>query len=841
MKKYLPHILVIVGFILVAFFFCYPQISGKQFVAGDQEQWKGMSEEGRAYHEKTGEQVFWSNSMFGGMPTFTYYVAKSNNLVLYIQNTLFDGFIKTPASFLMLAMICFYILGCVQKWDRWVSIAGSVIYAFSTYNIILIIAGHNTKMYTIAYLPAMIGGLLLLYRSRYWTGVPLLAIALAFMIANAHYQVLYYVAIMILCIVIAFLVIAIKQKKLKEYFISSAIALVIAAVALGPSLQFFMATLEFNKTTMRGGESELTLNHDKEKKEGGLDKEYAFRWSNGIGETFSLMIPLLYGGASSENIGADSHTGEALANFGVPQEYIDQITAQAPLYWGPQPFLLGPVYFGAVVCFLFVLGTMVVRSPHKWWIIGVSALAIVMSWGKNFAGFNYFLFDTLPALNKFRIPSMILVLPQFLFPFLGLWALNDIVKEKISNEELWRKTKIAVIITAGLCLLLGIGGNMFFSYKSELSDASTAQRYSQMLNNKDAGVQIVKAVQEDRAAIATKSALTSAVYIILAGAVIWGFSRRKIKPQMLVAGISLLAVIDLVSVAGRYLNEERYQEEDASEMALQPRPVDQQILQDSDPYYRVLDITKDVFNDGAQAYFHKVIGGHSPAKMEIYQDLIDVHMNGKFNMQVLNMLNTKYVIFPGGKNGEPAAMPNPEALGNAWFVNEVKWATTADEEILGMKANYLGDTTQVPNAFNPKTTAIMRNKYQSDMNGYSFGKDSAAAIKLNKYGLDELSFASNNSQNGVAVFSDIYYPYGWHAYVDGKETPIMKANYVLRAIKVPAGSHKIEFKFVPNSFLVADKIAAGCSALLILILIGSVVKNVRKPEQTETEADIDNA
>ncbi|RYE22498.1 MAG: hypothetical protein EOP51_13095 [Sphingobacteriales bacterium] len=837
MKKYLPHILVIVGFILLALFFCYPQLEGKQLVAGDQEQWKGMSQEIKSYYEKTGEPAHWSNSMFGGMPTYTYYNPKTNNLPFFTQDHILEGIVNTPASFLLMAMICFYILGCVQKWDRWVSIAGAVIYAFSTYNIILIIAGHNTKMYTIAYLPAMIAGLLLVYRSRYWTGIPLLAIALAFMIANGHYQVLYYVAIMILFIVITFLVLAIKQNKLKQFFISSALALAVAIVALGPTMQQFLSTIEFNKTTMRGGKSELTFNH--EKKEDGLDKEYAFRWSNGIGETFSLMIPLLYGGASGESIGADSHTGEALGNFGVPQEYIDQITAQVPLYWGPQPFLLGPVYFGAVVCFLFVLGTMVVRSPHKWWIVAVSALAIIMSWGKNFAGFNFFLFDTLPGLNKFRIPSMILVLPQFLFPLLGLWALNDIVKDKISREELWKKTRIAVIITAGICLVIGIAGSMFFSYRSELSDASTAQRYSQMLNNKDAGNQIVKAIQEDRSSIASKSALTSAVYIILAGAAFWAFSRRKIKPQVLVIAVGLLASIDLISMAGRYLDADRYQE-DADETAFQPRPVDQQILQDPDPYYRVLDVTKDIFNDGQQAYFHKVIGGHSPAKMEIYQDLIDVHLNGKFNMQVLNMLNTKYIIFAGGQKGEPVAMPNPDALGNAWFVNEVKWANTADDEILSMKANFLGDTTQVPNAFSPKTTAIMRNTYKNDLNGYAFGKDSVASVKLTKYGLDHLDFASNNSQNGLVVFSDIYYPHDWHAYVDGKETPIMKANYVLRTIKVPAGQHKIEFKFEAKAYENGDKIAAGCSALLVLLLVGSVVKNARKPEPEETEKEIDN-
>jgi hypothetical protein len=633
------------------------------------------------------------------------------------------------------------------------------------------------------------------------------------MVSNGHFQVLYYAAIMVVFIVIGMLIIAIKQGTIKDFFVSSVVALVLAALAIGPSSQYLMSMAEYNKTTMRGGQSELTfIKHDEGKKSGGLDKEYAFRWSNGIGETFCLLVPYLYGGSVDEPLESAPKFEEATGG---------QMT-QAPMYWGPQPFVYGPIYFGAIICFLFVLGIMVVKSQHKWWIIGLSVLSVMMSWGNHFAGFNYFLFDTLPMFNKFRTPSMILSIAQVLFPLLGLWGLNEIIFGNQPKEELLKKVKIALGITAGLCLVLAFGNSMFFDFTGG-RDVTFPAEYKQRL---------VEALREDRQSLATKSALTSAVFILLAGGLIWAYLKGKLtNAKMVLGGVALLIVVDLLSVAGHYMKEEIYVEPGDEEAYFQPRPVDEQIKQDKDPYYRVLDISDDVYNNAIQAYHHKCIGGYSPAKMEQYQDMIDVHMgpNG-YNAEVLNMLNTKYIIYKGGN--QVLASANPDACGNAWFVDEVKWAATADDEIKALNAGKLGDTTVVADAFNPRKTAVMRAIFKNELGTFAPGKDSNAKVTLTKYGLNELTFQSKNSKEGLAVFSDMYYPFGWKAYVDGKETPIMKANYILRTVKVPAGEHKIEFIFHPESFYTGDKLALMCSLLLLSLTGFSLFKLFSKKSET---------
>lgn len=809
-KKYLPHLYIIIGFAVLSLLYCYPSLSGKVLGQGDVMSWKAMAKEGMDYHEKTGENVLWSNSMFGGMPTYTYYVPKANNYIYYIQKTI-TSVIPKPAHFLFIAMVCFYLLMRVLKIDRWLSIAGSIAYAFSAYNIEIIVAGHDTKMFAIGYFPAVLAGLLLLYRGDWWKGIPLLGISLALMISTSHYQMVYYAIIVVFFAVVGMFIMAVKEGKLKQFFMASAIAAVTAIIAAGPSMQFVMSTLEYNKETMRGGASELTINqHDQGKKSGGLDKEYAFRWSNGIGETFCLMVPYLYGGSSSEPIESAPATAELVGGQ----------ASTLPLYWGPQRLgISGPIYFGAVICFLFVLGMMVIRSAHKWWILAVCALSIMMSWGDHFAGLNYLLFDNLPMLNKFRTPTMVLTIAELFFPVIAIWGVQEIISGNYSKQELLKKLKIAAGITAGLCVLLGVGGSMFFNFTSP-NDAQMQK-------------EIVAAMRTDRIDLAMKSGITSAVFILAAAALIWAFLTDKLKnTKVVIIGIAALVAIDLLSVANHYLNDEVYVDPADLEGYFQPRPVDQQVMQDKDPYYRVLDVTGDVYNDARPAYFHKLVGGYSPAKMERYQDLIDIHMRGSFNSEVLNMLNTKYIIFNGGPNNQPVATGNPGACGNAWFVDEVKWANTADEEILALNAPKLGDTTQVPNAFNAKHTAVMRSTFKNDLSGYSFGKDSAARVVLTKYGLNDLAFSSSNRQNGLAVFADMYYAHGWKAYVDGKETPILKANYLLRAIKIPAGEHKIEFRFHPSSFYTGDKIAMVSSLLLFLVLGVSVyqLSNKKKKE-----------
>ena len=838
LKKFLPHLLTILGFIVIAALFSYPQLKGEVLQQHDIISWKGMAKEGMDWHEKTGENVLWSNSMFGGMPTYTHYVPESNNYIYRIQEAI-TGALGKPISFLFLAMLCFYILMNTLTKNRWVSIAGAVAYAFSTYNVVIIGAGHETKMLAIAYLPAVLAGLLLLYKGKWWRGTPLLGISLALMISTAHYQIVYYSIFIIAAAIIGLFVVAIKNNGLKQFFIASAVAAVIAAIAVGPNMPSLLTTLEYNIVTMRGGQSELTINHDNDKqaKGGGLDKDYAFRWSNGIGETFCIMVPGLYGGASTEDVGNNSATFDKLMSMGVQEQAAEDFVSRLPTYWGDQPFLSGPVYFGAIICFLFVLGLMVVKSPHKWWIVAASVFGMVLSWGNNFSGLNYLLFDTLPGLNKFRTPSMWLVIPQLLFPLLAAWALKDIVEERVSKDELLKKVKLAVIITGGLCLVIGVGGRMFLSFQS-VNDVQTVQQFTQMFgNNPQPANELMGAIREDRASMAMMSGIVSAIFIVLAGGLIFLFAQGKVKGQVMLIGVAALIAIDLIKTDSRYLNEDNYTDADAYEAAFNPRPVDLQIKQDPDPYYRVLDLTRNLYNDAVQSYHHKTIGGYHPAKIEAYQDLIDVQLspaNG-FNMAVLDMLNTKYMIYPG-QGGQPMVSPNPAALGNAWFVNEVKWVPSADAEMMALNANRLGDTTQVPNAFDPSKTAVVRDNFKQELGNYNFGKDSAASISLTKYGLNDLSFESNNSQNGLAVFSDIYYPYGWKAYVDGQETPIIKADYLLRAIKIPAGKHKIEFKFHPDSFYKGNTIALITSLILILTAIISIVMVFKNGNKNEAQA-----
>lgn len=803
LKKFKQDILVIVGFALLALLYCYPQLQGKKLNQHDNISWQGMAQEAKSYHETTGKDALWSNSMFGGMPTYTTYVGAANtNYTGYVQTVLQS--VGKPAYFFFIAMVCFYLLMRVLNINKWLSMVGAIAYAFSTYNAIIISVGHETKMLTMGYLPAAMAGLYLVYREKWLTGAAVLGLSFALIFSNNHFQVIYYSFIMFGFFGLVMLYVAIKEGRLKQFFISSGIAAITMAAGIGPSMPSLLTTAEYAKETMRGGASELS-GHDK-KENGGLDKEYAFRWSNGIGETFCLMVPYLYGGSSGEAAEKAPKTLEAIGGG----------ADQLPLYWGPQPFLSGPVYFGAIVCFLFVLGIFAVRSPHKWWIVAASAACIVLSWGKNMESINFFLFDHLPYLNKFRTPSMALVIPQFLFPLLGIWGVQEILDRR-DDPKTWKNIKLAAGITAGICVLIGVGGSMFFDFTGGSDDRLQPE--------------MVKLLKEDRIALAMRSGLTSAVFILLAAGMLWAYLKDRIKSSALFIGLGVLVVIDLLPMSNNYLNESNYVDASEYETIFQPRDVDMAIMKDPDPYYRVLDLTRDTYNDAVQAYFHKCIGGYHPAKMEIYQDLIDRQMSRGFNGQVLNMLNTKYII-AGPKGGAPQVIPNPTACGNAWFVNEIKWVNTADDEMNALNAPQIGDTALPVGAFSPLNTVVLRAGLKEMVGNATIGKDSAASVKLNKYGLDELSFTSTNSKEGIAVFSDIYYPKGWKAYVDDKETPIMRANYVLRAIKVPAGNHKIEFRFKPDTFYTGQKVAFVSSIVLVLLCLGALYKGLAKPAES---------
>jgi len=472
-----------------------------------------------------------------------------------------------------------------------------------------------------------------------------------------------------------------------------------------------------------------------------------------------------------------------------------------------------------------------IKSPHKWWLFAAALVSIVLSWGDHFKSVNYFLFDHLPMLNKFRTPTMTLSIAELIFPLIGIWGLSELLSGKWSESLAWAKIKIATLITGGIALVVGVGSQFFFDFKSP----KDLERFTGMLGDEAKAQTLMNAIVEDRASLAMHSGFYSLVLILIAAALLWALVHKKINTSIFMLGFAAIIAIDEIKVAAKYLNEENYKDEADYEMELAPREVDAQILKDTDPYYRVLDLTRATFEDAIQSYHHKTVGGYSPAKMEIYQDLINMQLSGNtINSEVLNMLNTKYIIFPG-QNNQPMVQQNPAACGNAWFVKDIKWVNNADEEMAALNAASITDPTKViPNAFVAKQTAVIRKSFQSAIENAPATIDSTASIRLNKYGLDEISFIYTAAQDGgVAVFSDIYYPLGWKAFIDGKEVPIVKANYVLRALRLPKGTNKIiSFQFNPETFAFGNKFALLGSALFYLLLAACVYFIFKKETPT---------
>lgn len=832
-KRFLPNIIAILVFLVISAIFCAPALKGERIAPHDLVSWNYMVKDAKDYYNEHGKASSWSNGMFGGGPTMATYQPNSTNwfgnLSAKVQMQPDNGSIN-PIIYFFLAMLSFFVLLKTLRVNTLISGIGAIAFALTSYNAIILVAGHMTKLLDLIYLPGAIAGIIQLYRGRYGVGALMSAIFVTFLLGVSHIQVLYYSLILFAVMGIAFLVIAIRKGEIKRFLTSTAILAVVAIIAVMPNYAGIKGMSAYSKNSIRGGTSELTINKAQhtEQTNGGLSKEYAFQWSNGIGETFCILIPNLYGGQSGENIGADSKFGEALSGLGVPENQVEQMTAHAPTYWGPQPFLSGPIYFGAIVCFLFVLSLLVIKSPLKWWFAGLCLLFAALSWGKNFEAFNYFLFDHLPLYNKFRTPSMALSIASIIFPMLGFWGLYVFFKGGYTQEVLFDKLKKALFITGGITVLVILYSQMMMSFKGE-GDAQMAQSYGEHANT------LLKALREDRQSMALKDGIRSLVFILIAAGALWAYTKNMFKKEIAIAILGLACTIDLWGVARRYMNDEVYIDEVTLEQEYYtPRAVDTEIMKDKDPDYRVLDLSVNTFNDAKPSYFHKTIGGYHPAKLQIYQDLVETQLS-KLNSAVLNMLNTKYIIVPGQQQGGGAAqvIPNPRALGNAWFVSNIKYTKTADETMLSLDAPSIKDLRPDSPAtgFNPAATAVIRDNSRAAIGKDAFTKDSAARITLTKYDLPEMVYESNNNNEGFAVFSEIYYPENWKAYVDGKETPVYCVNYVLRGIKIPAGKHKIEFKYKDPTIESGEKINIAGGILLGLVLIGSVVVIFREKKK----------
>ncbi|OFX73830.1 MAG: hypothetical protein A2X12_04645 [Bacteroidetes bacterium GWE2_29_8] len=801
MKNFIPHIIAVFLFLLVSVIYFYPILDGKDLVQEDIMRYKGMSQEAYSYKEKTGEEILWTGSMFSGMPTTQISLTSHNNLIIKVKELFTLGF-PYPMFVIFHALLGFYFLLQILKVNRWLSIAGAFAFAFSSYNMIIINAGHTSKIVAISLMAPVIASIIMTLRGNYLLGGALTALFVCFQLLANHAQITYYLFIAIIVLVIVHSINAIKNKEIEKLLKSFAVLIFAGILAIIPNITTLWTTLEYSQYTTRG-KSELT--DTKQNKTTGLDKDYATAWSYGIAETWTLMIPNFKGGETK----AIGHNEQAVSSL-KQSEYRQNILNQNH-YWGDQPFTAGPVYMGAIVIFLFVLGIFFANPYYRWWLITASAISIVLAWGKNFMIVTDFFLDYVPAYNKFRAVSMTLVIAQLTIPLLGFLGLNYIIEKKDELKNNMKYFYIAFGATGGLCLLFWLMPTVFNSFfgSEELfaynNQKNQSPEYAQMIDL------FLKELEHVRIYIFKADAIRSFVYIFLVASVLLLYIKNIIKSKEIVIGvIGLLILVDLWNIDRRYLNESSFVPKENVEIPFPKTLADEEILKDKDPNFRVLNLSVSTFNDAGTSYYHKSIGGYHGAKLKRYQELIEYHIS-KNNMNVLNMLNAKYVIVPDEKK-QPIVQRNPEALGNAWFVNEYKIVANADSEIVAL------------NNFNPSYTTFIDKRFEKYISNFVPQKDTLGYIKLTDYNPNRLKYISKASSEQFGVFSEIYYDKGWNAYIDGKLVEHIRVNYVLRGLKIPAGEHNIEFKFEPQSYYVGEKISLAGSLILILTLLLAFAK-----------------
>ncbi|MFZ4399979.1 MAG: YfhO family protein [Bacteroidales bacterium] len=795
-KKLLPYLAAILIFLIVTLIYVSPLLEGKQLKQGDSVSWTGASKEIIDFRKAhPGEEPLWTNSMFGGMPAYMISIlTPSNDIISFFGNAMRLFSLPHPANMIFIYFFGFFILLLVLGVDPWLSIIGALAFGFSSYFFVIIEAGHNTKALTIGYMAPVFAGIILTMKGKYLWGGVLSALFLSLIIKMNHVQMTYYLMILVVIYILFELYNKIKEKQLLMFFKASIVLIFAVILALGSNITSLWTTYEYSKDTIRG-KSELTSNSEVKTK--GLDLDYATQWSYGKVETLTLLIPNFYGGSSSGKLGEGSEAYNVLKQNGVPN--IKQITNQMPLYWGPQPFTSGPVYAGAIFIFLFVLGLFIVKTPMKWVLLIATALSIMLSWGKNFMPLTQFFFDYFPMYSKFRAVASILVIAELCIPLLGILALNQIITKKVDKAEVLKFGKISLYITGGITLMFALIGSSFFDFRC----AADAQLpYPEWLMN---------AIVADRKSIFTMDAWRSFGFILVSSALIWAFIENKLKKEIVISAFILLVVIDMGFVDWRYFDNSNFTNKKNVEVPFQATEADMLIMEDKDPNYRVYNVTVNSFNDASTSYFHKSVGGYHAAKIRRYQDLIE-HQISKNNVKVFNMLNTKYFIAPD-QNKQPQAQRNVSALGNAWFVENYKIVENPDSEI-----NALSN-------FEPATTAIVDKRFIEYVKDIK-GKDSTSTIQLSSYLPNHLTYQANAKKVELAVFSEIYYENGWNAYIDGKLIPYIRVNYVLRAMKIPQGNHKIEFKFEPKAYYMGEKIGFASSFILVLMLLGMITKEI---------------
>lgn len=818
-RNILINLGILIVFVALAYAYLFPLIEGKTLRMGDIDHHLGMSKELVDYRNATGEEAVWTNSMFGGMPGYMISVLYPGNLADPFAGLLRKWF--SIASFIIWYFIGFFVLLRSMKIDRWLSLAGAVAFGFSSYFIIILGAGHASKANALGFLPIVIAGVLMVFRGKQIPGAILFTLGLSLELLAGHPQITYYGLILLGIYGLVELVYVIREKAFAPFIKSVLFLLAGVVIAVGMNFSRLYTSYEYSKETIRGP-SELTS--DNENKTSGLDKDYVVQWSYGIDETLTLLIPNFKGGATQVSAGVNSKSYEALTqrNIQNPKQVIQSIV----MYHGKQPSTAGPVYVGAIIVLLFFLGIFVVKGRYKWWLVVATVVSIVLSWGGNVMGLTSFLLDYLPLYNKFRAPSMTLVIAQITMPLLGFIALSNILSGKVEKKEWLKGLKWATIITGGISfvfvLLPGLVGDFSSPYDLRLQLPDW----------------LVEAAVADRKAALRSDAFRSLIFVALGAGTLFLWNLKKIKTNHLIAILGVLILVDLWAVDKRYLNDDNFVSKREAKNPFPEMPVDQAILQDKDLNYRVLPIQGDPFQDARTSYYHKNIGGYSAAKLRRYQEIIEHRIVPEMQqmvrglqsgtqpdsvfmeLPVINMLNARYIIYD--LNNAP--LRNPEAYGNAWFVSGYREVANADEEIAAL------------NQLDPKSEVLIDKRFSEFVQGKNFQKDENGSIVLTEYQPNYLKYTAKNASEQLAVFSEIYYDKGWNAYIDGESVPHFRVNYILRGMVLPAGEHTVEFKFHPKSYYNGNKISLASSLLLLLVIAGYTFSEYRKRSKGNLDA-----
>ncbi|MCF8256138.1 MAG: YfhO family protein [Flavobacteriales bacterium] len=799
LKSYLPHFAVLLAFIGLSLIYMQPLLEGKVLMQSDIIQFKGMSQEIVDFREKTGEEPLWTGSMFSGMPAYQISVLYPNNWSKKLLEV-FNFGLPRPANYLFLLMAGAYFLFVVLGVGWRYALVGAFGVAFASFSVIMIEAGHNSQVHAFAFVAPVLGSILLAYRGKYLLGAALTALFLSLQIATNHLQITYYLLMIVLLLGLVKLIEAAKEGKLPHFAKATGMLVIGAMVAIGPNISALWTTADYGAETIRG-KSELSTMQESN----GLDQEYATRWSYGVAETFTILIPDFMGGSSSGSLSEKSNVYEALTDNRIPKAQARSIIGNMPLYHGTQPFTSGPVYLGAIICLLAVLGLLAFKGMDRWWLLAAFILSIVLSWGHNFALATDFFFDHVPGYNKFRAVSMTLVIAQVVLPILAVFGLKSILDG--TEDRKWKTGRlyIATGVVGGLCLLFALIPSLFFDFTSSSDPQLVQGGYPDWL---------VDALVEDRQSLFRSDAIRSLGLVALAAGLIFLTLKGKLKAQVTGLVIAALVLGDLWQVDKRYLKSDDFVSARQNKAVFAPSQADQRILSDPDPNFRVLNTTVSTFNDASTSYHHKSIGGYHGAKLKRYQELIDSCIS-RNNMEVLNMLNTKYFIMRSEQG--PQVQQNPMAHGNAWFVNEVSLVPDADAELAALNRP----------GFSALNTAIIDQRFADEVADLALRPDSAAAITFEEYGPNHLKYAYTAAEPRLAVFSEIYFANGWNAYLDGEPKPHFRANYVLRAMTLPAGDHTVEFRFEPQVYATGEKYSLAGSILLVLFVGGGMFFGLR--------------